>query len=61
MMDGGRPVKDRHLEEKPACSTKAAPFPTELDCSACGELVELWSDEQEAKCGNCGVTISNRG
>jgi len=61
MMDGGRPVKDKRLEEKPACSIKAAPCPAELDCSACGELIEVWSDEPEGKCGKCGLAVSNPG
>lgn len=52
-------MKDRHLEEKPACSVKAAPFPEEVTCSQCGKEIEMWSDETEVTCGRCGCLIHN--
>jgi hypothetical protein len=38
------------------CSVKKMPFPSVLDCSACGEEVELWSDEDYAECA-CGQKV----
>lgn len=29
--------------------------PNELDCSQCGEVVEVWSDENHRTCKNCGT------
>jgi DNA-directed RNA polymerase subunit RPC12/RpoP len=26
-------------------------------CPACGEEVEIFSDEQQARCSNCGCTV----
>lgn len=52
-------MKDRPLEDKPACSVKAAPFPTEVECSGCGAAAEMWSDETEVACGSCGCVIQN--
>ena len=60
MKVGGKPMKDRHLEEKPACSVQSAPFPTEVLCSECGKETEVWSDEQEAICYGCGTILKNR-
>ena len=31
------------------------PKPEDLMCSTCGEAVEIWSDETEAKCKRCGA------
>ncbi|GAB4543940.1 MAG: hypothetical protein Fur0020_13430 [Thermodesulfovibrionia bacterium] len=30
------------------------PVPEEIICRRCGEVVEIWSDEVEARCKNCG-------
>lgn len=54
-------MKDRPLEEKPACSVKAAPFPAEVTCSKCGAELEVWSDETETTCTSCGCAIKNMG
>jgi Zn finger protein HypA/HybF involved in hydrogenase expression len=54
-------MKDRHLEEKPACSISAAPTPGEATCSQCGHAEEIWSDEKETKCSKCGSMIRNEG
>ncbi|UCD35363.1 MAG: hypothetical protein JSU90_00610 [Nitrospiraceae bacterium] len=53
-------MKDKRLEEKPACSVKSAPFPTEVICTQCGHAVEVWSDEPESRCSSCGCTVENR-
>lgn len=50
-------MKDRHLEEKPACSVQSAAFPSEVPCSTCGIELEMWSDEIDVTCKTCGCTI----
>lgn len=52
-------MKDRPLEEKPACSVTSVPFPTDVTCSQCGKEIEIWSDETESTCGECGCIICN--
>jgi len=52
-------MKDRRLEEKPACSIKSAPFPTEMKCQSCGHEFEAWSDDTEIKCEKCGSVFDN--
>jgi len=34
------------------------PQPENIKCHYCGEEVEIWTDEAEAKCTKCGRTIS---
>ena len=34
------------------------PYPEEINCPACGEEVEIWSDEAEVKCAVCGGIVS---
>lgn len=48
------------IKEKPACSTKSAPFPAEVGCPRCGAVIEIWSDEDEAPCGQCGYVVLNK-
>lgn len=31
------------------------PSPDYIPCRKCGEEVEIWSDEVQAKCSNCGT------
>ncbi len=50
-------MTDRKLEEKPACSVKSAPVPVELLCPHCKAEVEVWSDEPEAVCAECGKAV----
>ena len=52
-------MTDRRLEEKPACSVTSVPFPTEVKCASCGEEIEVWSDDTEITCGQCGSLFSN--
>lgn len=54
-------MKDRHLEEKPACSVKAAPFPVEVQCGKCGKEMEVWSDETDIICSSCGCAVKGNG
>jgi ribosomal protein S27E len=54
-------MKDRHLEEKPACSIKSAPVPAEIRCPGCGTELEMWSDETDIVCASCGRNIQNNG
>lgn len=30
------------------------PRPEEIRCRRCGKTLEIWTDETEVKCGNCG-------
>ncbi len=49
----------QHNKEKaPQCSTSTAASPDEMQCTKCGEPVEIWSDEPEAKCDACGEMVS---
>jgi DNA-directed RNA polymerase subunit RPC12/RpoP len=32
--------------------------PEEIKCPECGHQVEIWSDEQMARCSNCGARVS---
>lgn len=50
-------MKDRKLEDKPACSVKSAPVPLDVTCPQCNAEVEMWSDEPEAKCSACGNVV----
>lgn len=34
--------------------------PNELDCSQCGEIVEVWSDESQRTCKKCGAVVYNQ-
>jgi hypothetical protein len=54
-------MKDRPLEDKPACSVKSAPFPTEVICTKCGAGLEVWSDESHITCISCGCAVNNNG
>ena len=50
-------MKDRRLEEKPACSIKSAPMPAEVKCPHCGIEIEIWSDEADISCKLCGNLV----
>ena len=52
-------MKDRHFEEKPACSVSSTPFPSEVNCPHCEIKIELWSDETEITCKMCGDIVCN--
>ena len=52
-------MKDRPLEDRPACSVKSAPFPAEVQCTLCGKDIEMWSDEPETTCESCGSSVQN--
>ncbi len=47
--------------EKPACSTKNAATPVEVECPHCGNALEIWSDENEILCNGCGKTVTLSG
>ncbi|MCM8761544.1 MAG: hypothetical protein NC933_05390 [Candidatus Omnitrophica bacterium] len=34
------------------------PYPDNIKCPFCGGEVEIWSDEFQTKCGQCGKSIS---
>ena len=53
-------MKDRRLEEKPACSIKAAPMPEEFKCPHCGIEIEIWSDETDINCKLCGKLVHHQ-
>jgi ribosomal protein S27AE len=52
-------MKDRRLEEKPACSVNTSAVPVEISCPQCGADVEMWSDEKEITCTSCGCLVHN--
>jgi predicted amidophosphoribosyltransferase len=45
-------------EEKSPCSVKNAPMPETVSCPRCAGAIEVWTDEQEAICDNCGYTLT---
>ena len=52
-------MNSRRLEEKPACSIKSAPVPDEVQCSQCGNDIEIWSDETDINCNLCGKRVQH--
>lgn len=42
----------------PGISKFVRPTPEYLVCPKCHTRVEIWSDEQKAKCERCGATVS---
>jgi predicted RNA-binding Zn-ribbon protein involved in translation (DUF1610 family) len=42
----------------PGSDSLRNPRPEEIACPSCGEAVEIWSDEAEARCPACGETVS---
>ena len=42
----------------PGISQFMQPTPSYIHCPKCGIDVEIWSDENEAQCHNCGFVIS---
>jgi transcription elongation factor Elf1 len=47
-------------EEKSPCSIQNAPMPETFSCPQCADSVEVWTDEEEATCGNCGCQVIRR-
>ncbi|NOY64347.1 MAG: hypothetical protein GXO97_02955 [Nitrospirae bacterium] len=52
-------MKGRDFNDRPACSYKSMPFPTEITCPQCGAEIEMWSDEEETRCRLCGYVVFN--
>jgi ribosomal protein S27E len=52
-------MKEKRLQDKPACVVKSAPVPMEVKCPHCGMEIEIWSDETELKCAMCGFIVYN--
>lgn len=44
----------------PGSSRFKQPVPEILQCPSCGEEVEIWTDEVEAVCRNCKVTVTRQ-
>ncbi len=44
-------------KEKSVCAEKNMAFPTEIVCPKCTTETEIWSDEDETRCGLCGYVI----
>ena len=51
-------MTDKKSDIRAGCSVKAAPVPLAINCSECGAMVEMWSDETETACGACGASIA---
>lgn len=41
-------------KETPACAVQGAAVPEDIECQACGEVYECWTDEVEP-CPSCGT------
>jgi ribosomal protein S27E len=50
-------MTESNIDRKAACSVKSAPVPLEVSCPGCSTEIEIWSDETETTCGNCGSTV----
>jgi len=46
------------LEECPGAAQYTKPKPEFIECPNCGAEVEIWTDEQHAKCDGCGKLVS---
>jgi hypothetical protein len=42
----------------PGSAEIRSPFPGEIVCDFCGRKNEIWSDEPDMICVNCGMTIT---
>lgn len=42
----------------PGISNFIRPKPEFITCSTCKKEVEIWTDETEAECSNCGAKVS---
>ncbi|MEW6408773.1 MAG: hypothetical protein AB1488_01500 [Nitrospirota bacterium] len=45
-------------ESCPGSERIKKPAPEDIKCRLCGETVEIWSDEVEARCKRCGFINS---
>ncbi len=50
-------MTDNKNDIRSHCSVTSAPTPTETICKQCGTAVEMWSDDTEVKCENCGALV----
>ncbi|MCG6550753.1 MAG: hypothetical protein L7F77_00390 [Candidatus Magnetominusculus sp. LBB02] len=46
------------FKETPACVVKAAAVPNVVECPSCGAELEMWSDEDEARCKTCDAVVT---
>jgi hypothetical protein len=44
-------------ETCPGSSEIRNPYPENLECVFCGKMNEIWSDETEVQCKECGKSI----
>jgi hypothetical protein len=56
-------LSDVEVESKmkracPGLEDLLRPKPEYIDCPRCGSEVEIWTDEKEAKCTNCGMVVA---
>lgn len=42
----------------PGVSKLVRPTPESITCPKCGRALEIWSDEEETRCDDCGVQVS---
>ncbi len=43
--------------QKSPCSVRNSPVPQSVACSHCGKELEVWTDDEEAVCSNCGLNM----
>ncbi len=46
------------MDKCPGAKVFAQPAPEFIPCPNCHSEVEIWTDEPEAKCDNCGNTVT---
>ncbi|KJR41311.1 hypothetical protein MCHI_002812 [Candidatus Magnetoovum chiemensis] len=51
-------MSESQFKEKAPCSVKMA-MPSEIECPSCGYVNEVWNDDEEPKCKECGTNIKN--
>ncbi|MCI4626246.1 MAG: hypothetical protein L3V56_09835 [Candidatus Magnetoovum sp. WYHC-5] len=49
-------MSESPFKEKPPCSIKQA-VPSEIVCSSCGYVNEVWSDDENPTCRQCNTPL----
>jgi DNA-directed RNA polymerase subunit RPC12/RpoP len=51
---------EKARETCPGISNFIRPKPEYIPCVNCGSSVEIWTDEEETDCPNCGAKVSRK-
>jgi DNA-directed RNA polymerase subunit RPC12/RpoP len=50
-------TRSRDRGSCPGIASLLRPVPEYIECPNCGSDVEIWSDEEEVICSNCGAMV----